>query len=211
VRIYNDTDGVEIYNSVLATTGLSQSFIYTGDKTVTLTATYVSGETAKLELSATGIFSSLGASFLDAQEDDEVYNGYAIDGSTITGFSADYAQDDVNLTMSANFNAADLYAWWVNNLTTADGIEQFFGGITALDMGNLRINTAAVNIFLDNSTALFIKQVDAIRLFRSDDVYPAKTVTTGGGGIHVNYSANVYVAQANPEDLWKVVLPLVNT
>jgi hypothetical protein len=102
-------------------------------------------------------------------------------------------QDDVNLTMASNFGGANLYAWWVHNTTTAQGIREFFGGITALDAANLRINTGTVSVFLDNGTASFIYQSDAIRIFRSDGVYPARTVTTGGGGISVNWNANVYV------------------
>ena len=196
VRVFNNTDSVELFNGVLASSGFSQAFLYTSDKNVTLTATYTSGATAMLGVSATGIFTATGVSFLNSQSADTVYNGYAINGSTVTGFSADYAQDDVNLTMATNFTAANLYAWWVYNTTTEDGIRNFFGGITALDAGNLQINTSIVSIFLDNSTALFIYQTDSIRLFRSDGVYPAKTVTTGGGGIQVNWNSNVYVGEA---------------
>ena len=197
VRLYNTTDNVEMFNDVLASTGFSQSFVYTANKNITLTATYVSGVTAKLGLSASGIFTATGATFLNSQADDTVYNSYAINGSAVTGFTADYAQDDVNLTVSTSFTAANLYAWWIYNQTTEDGIREFFGGITALDTANIRINASTVSVFLDNSTALFIYQTDTIRLFRSDNVYPAKTVTTGGGGISVNWNANVYVGTAD--------------
>jgi hypothetical protein len=197
VRLYNVTDSVELFNGVLAGAGFSQSFQYTTDKTVRLTATYTSGATAKLGVSATGVFASGGLTFLDSLVDDTVYNGYAINGSTVTGFTADYAQDDVNLSMATNFTAANLYAWWIYTLTTENGIREFFGGITTLDAANLQINTGIVSIFLDNSTALFIYQTDTIRLFRSDNVYPAKTVTTGGGGIQVNWNSNVFVGTAD--------------
>jgi len=197
VRVYDEDNAVELFNGVLASAGFSQSFVYTADTTVTLTATYTSGATAKLGLSATGIFTATGVTFLNSQSDDTVYNSYAINGSAVTGFTADYAQDDVNLSMATNFTAANLYAWWIYNTTTQDGIRNFFGGIIALDTANLRINTTVVSIFLDNSTALFIYQTDTIRLFRSDNVYPAKTVTTGGGGIQVNWNSNVYVGTAD--------------
>jgi hypothetical protein len=197
VRVYNVTNSVELYNDILVSTGFNQSFLYTGDKTVTLTATYTSGATAKLGLSATGIFTAAGVTFLNSQSDDTVYNGYAINGSAVTGFTADYAQDDVNLSMATNFTAANLYAFLIYTQTTEDGIRNFFGCITALDSGNLQINTGVVSIFLDNSTALFIYQTDTIRILRSDGVYPAKTVTTGGGGIQVNWNSNVFVGTAN--------------
>ena len=197
VRVYDEDNGIELFNGVLASAGFSQSFVYTSDTTVTLTATYASGATAKLGLSATGVFTASGVSFLNSQADDTVYNGYAINGSAVTGFNADYGQDDVNLAMATNFTAANLYAWWIYTLTTEAGIREFFGGITALDSANIRINNSLVNIFLDNSTALFIYQTDTIRLFRSDNVYPAKTVTTGGGGIQVNWNSNVFVGTAD--------------
>ena len=200
VRLFNSTDNVEMFNGVLALAGFSQAFAYTGNKNITLTATYTNGVTAKLGLSASGIFTATGATFLDSQVDDAIYNGYGINGSTVTGFAADYVEDDVNLTVSGNFTASNLYAWWVHNLTTESGIREFFGGITALDAANLRINVATVSIYLDNITASFVYQSDTIRLFRSDGIYPARTVTTGGGGISVNWNANVYVGTANIDD-----------
>jgi hypothetical protein len=197
VRIYNNTNSVELYNDVMVGAGFSQSFLYTGDKNVTLTATYTSSATAKLGVSTTGVFTATGVSFLNSQEDDTVYNGYAIDGSTVTGFSADYVQDDVNLSMITNWSAANAYAWWIYNTTTEDGIREFFGGLTALDAGNIENDASVVDLFLDNSTADFIYQTDSIRFFKSNGVYPARTVTTGGGGIQVNWNSNVYVGTAN--------------
>jgi hypothetical protein len=211
VRVLNTTNNIEMFNDVLASAGFSQSFIFTGNKNITLTATYVNGATAKLGISASGIFTATGATFLDTQTDDTVYNGYAINGSAVTGFSADYAQDDVNLTVSTSFTAASLYAWWVYNTTTEQGIREFYGGITALDAANLRINTGTVSVFLDNSTASFIYQTDAIRIFRSDNAYPARTVTTGGGGISVNWINNVFVTGVDLTSLAKEAsLSIVN-
>jgi hypothetical protein len=194
VRVYDEDNGVEMFNGVLASPGFYQSFVYETDITITLTATYTSGATAKLGLSATGVLTASGVTFLASQEDDTVYNSYGRDGSSATGFAADYVQNDVNLTLVTSFSGANLYAWWVYNTTTEQGIREFFGGITALDVANLRINTGMVSVFLDNGTASFIYQIDAIRIFRSDGVYPARTVTTGGGGIDVNWQDQVYVA-----------------
>jgi hypothetical protein len=194
VRVYDEDNGVEMFNGVLASPGFYQSFVYEADKTITLTATYTSGATAKLGLSATGVLTASGVTFLASQEDDTVYNSYGRDSSSATGFAADYVQNDVNLTLVTSFSGANLYAWWVYNTTTEQGIREFFGGITALDVANLRINTGMVSVFLDNGTASFIYQIDAIRIFRSDGVYPARTVTTGGGGIDVNWQDQVYVA-----------------
>jgi hypothetical protein len=188
---------------VLASAGFSQAFIYTSNKNITLTATYVNGATAKLGLSAAGIFTATGATFLASQADDTVYNGYGINGSAVTGFTPDYVQTDINLSMSTNFTAANLYAWWIYNQNTENGIRNFFGGITAVDAANIQINANIVSIYLDNSTPNFIYQTDSIRLFRSDGVYPARTVTTGGGGISMNWNSNVYVAGVDLTELAK--------
>jgi hypothetical protein len=200
VRVYDEDNGVEMFNGVLSSAGFNETFVYEYDKTVTLTATYTNGVTAKLGISATGIFTANGVSFLVSQEDDLVYNSYGINGSTVTGFTADYVQADVNLTVTTNFTASNLYAWWIYTLTSEEGIREFFGGITALDSANIRINSNILNLFLDNSTALFIYQTDNIRLFRSDNAYPAKVTTTGGGGIQVNWNSNVYVGTADIQE-----------
>jgi len=199
LRLYNVTDSVELFNGVLAGAGFSQSFQYTTDKTVRLTATYTNGATAKLGVSATGVFASGGLTFLDSQVDDTVYNGYAINGSAVTGFSADYVNDEVNLTAAANYSAASLYAWWIYNETTSQGISDFFGGVTALDAANLEIQVPIVDLYLDNTTSTFIYQTDTIRISRSDGAYPARTVTSGGGGIAVNWASNVYIGTADIE------------
>lgn len=208
VRIYDEDNSVEMFNGVLSSAGFNQSFVYEYDTTVTLTATYTNGVTAKLGISATGIFTATGVSFLITQEDDLVYNSYGINGSLVTGFNADYNQDDVNLTVTGNFTVANLYAWWIYTLTTQQGIQEFFGGITALDSANIRINSNILNLFLDNSTALFIYQTDSIRLFRADNAYPAKVTTTGGGGIQVNWNSNVYVGTVDIEEQLSQTLKL---
>lgn len=193
VRVYDEDNAVELFNGVLASAGFSQSFVYTVDTTITLSATYVSGVTAKRRLSATGILTATGATFLASQEDNAVYNGYARNGAAVSGFAADYVDTDINLSMAGNYLGENLYAWWVWNETTEEGMRRFFGGINALDAGHIQFDASRINLLLDNSTNLFIRQQDSVRISRSDGVYPARLVTTGGGGIHVNNNSNVYV------------------
>lgn len=195
VRLYNITDLVEIYNGVLTSTGLNQSFLYTGDKTIKLTATYQNGTTAKLAVEANGAFTAGGLQFLNFQDDDLIYNSYAIDGSTISEFEADYVNDQIDLKIATNFLAAELYAWWVYNLTTINGIRDFVGGITAEDESNLRINANIISIKLDNTTTTNLIQIDNIRIYRSDSAYPvASPETSGGGGIQINWTNKVYTS-----------------
>lgn len=194
VRLYNVTDGIELYNGVLSSTGFSYSYPWLANKTMQLTATYQSGVNAKLAVEAVSIATSNGLQFLVSQEDDEVYNVYALDGSAITKFEADYSNTQVDLIVATNFAMAELYAWWVYNLTTLDGIRGFVGGLTAEDAANLRINTNIFSIKLDNDTSTNLVQTDNIRIYRSDLVYPVATPTSGGGGIQIIWREKVYIS-----------------
>lgn len=194
VRLYNVTDSVEMYNSALPGAGLSQSFQWTANKTVTMTAIYASGVTAKLGLTATGIFTESGLTFLDSQENDTVYNTYALSGSSITKFSADYGNDTTDIVLSSDYAAQEFYAWWVYNLTTEQGIREFFGGVTAVDEANIRINASVLDMYLDNETTTNIVQSDNRRFYRDDGVYPVKRPTAGGGGVDVVWRNTILIA-----------------
>ena len=47
-------------------------------------------------------------------------------------------------------------------------------------------------MYLNNNTTTNIKQIDNVRLFKSDGSYPVREPTTGGGGIDVNWRNTVY-------------------
>lgn len=192
VRVYDVDNSVELYNGVLASAGFYQSFVYEADTTITLTATYVSGATAKLGVSATGVLTASGVTFLNSQVNDTIYNAIAVNGSAVTGFAADYVNDEINVTVAANFNVTNLYAWWVYNQSTTQGIADFFGGITAVDAANFRIENSLVDLYIDNTTATNIRQLDNARIYRADNAYPVKS--SGGGGIDVNWRDQVYLA-----------------
>jgi len=208
VRLYNITDSVEIYNDVLSSAGFSYDYSWTENKTMKLTATYQNGTTAKLTVAAVGVVTSSGLQFLDSQVDDAIYNSYALDGSAITKFQADYVNDQIDLRIATDFLATELYAWWVYNLTTINGIRDFVGGITAEDAANLRINASIISVKLDNITATDLIQTDNIRIYRSDSVYPVVRPTSGGGGINVNWQNQVYVADLDSSAIERI---LINT
>ena len=206
VRLYNITDGVEIYNDILLSTGFSYNYSWIANKAMKLTATYQSGTTAKLAVEVTGVVTSSGLQFLNSQEDDTIYNGYALNGSLINKFQADYVNDEIDLKIATDFLATELYAWWVYNLTTINGIRDFVGGITAQDAANLRINTNIVSIKLDNITASDLLQTDNIRIYRSDLIYPVARPTSGGGGITVNWQNQVYISDLDSSTIKKIFI-----
>lgn len=208
-QLYNVTQTNEIDNGLVSGgSGLSLSVILgagqdalSGD-TIRLRVTYQSGTSAKNEFESTALITSAGVTFLDSQTDNEVYNSYGIDGSTITQFSADYAADEVDITVASNFNGKDFYSWWVYNETTAQGIDEFFGVLTALDQANLRINSSLLNVFIDNTTSTNIWQNDNVRIFREDGNYPVKNpATSGGGGVDIVWRNQIFIAETGVSGL----------
>ena len=200
MQIYNETTATEIVNTILASTSYTASYTdgtdYSNGDLVRVRLTFVSGATAKLEFIAQAVATSQGWSVLANQLDDQVYNSLAINGSTITKFTADYVNDEVDIVLASDFTASEMYAWWVYNLTSSQGISDFFGGITAQDEANFKINNNTVNIFLDNSTSTNVAQQDNRRIYRTDLTRPVVNPTSGGGGIDVEWRSPVTIANS---------------
>ena len=198
VRIYNVTTATETY---IGTPGTSYTQYYTDG------TTYTAGDTinvrahkrGRLTYETTVIATASGWTVSVNQLEDEVYTALGIDGSLVTGFAADYVYDEVNVTVAANFNIADMYAWWSYNLESDDGIRDFVGGMTGLDIGNFRINNATVDIYIDNTTATNLRQLDNRRIFRADEAYPVKS--SGGGGIDVVWRNTILIAETGTSGL----------
>jgi len=196
MRIYNVTTGTETVNTVVSGTSYTSSYQEgTG---------YNDGDTVRVYLTKLGkkewvgdvIDTSNGFSVLASQVDDDVYTALGIDGTTVTKFQADYVNNEVDLVIGADWTMAELYAWWANNLTTEDGIRNFFGGITAIDQANFRINTSIVDLYLDNTTNASYKQTDNRRFFRDTGTgYPVRNPTTSGYGLDVVWRNTILIAQ----------------
>lgn len=147
-----------------------------------------------LEIISTGIATSDGTTtFLNTPEDDTVYDSYGIDGSTVTEYSADFPNVQVDISDPDNVFYIDrFYAWHKYNLTTEDGIRNFFGAVTAGDTSNITINNSVVDIYFDNTKAVSARQGDNIVIQRADGAYPQVTTTSGGGGLGFYYTGIGY-------------------
>lgn len=196
LQIYNVTTATETYNAIVAGTSYSANYNegsdFSAGDTVRVRLTYCSGVTAQLPFSLNTLASTVGWSVVADQMDDTVYNNIAIDGSTITKFTADYVNDEVDLTIASNFTGGEWYAWWVCNLHTAQGISDFFGGVDAEDDTNFKIVTSALDMRFDNTTSSNVYQSDNRRIYRDDNAYPVKDPTTGGGGIDLVWKSRVF-------------------
>ncbi len=157
----------------------------------------------ELEIDTTGVATADGTTtFLNTPVDDTVYDGYAIDGSTVTEYSADYPNVQVDLNDPDNVFYMDrFYAWHKYNLTLEDGIRNFFGAVTATNASNIVINDSIVDIFFDNTKAVSARQGDNIVIQRDDGAYPQVTVTSGGGGLGFYYTGVGYTVETGVSGL----------
>jgi hypothetical protein len=194
VYLINDTLGWEVDNDVVSG---GNGYVFVADipsvqlvagNTIMLFATYCSGLVAKKELSATGILTTAGLMFIDSQEDWLEYASIGIDGSTVTEFTADYPMIEVNISDADNLTTKQrLIAWWIYNLSTANGIRFFFEGITTEDAVNYRINNG-FNLFLDNLKATPLMFTDQARLYKANG---ATIIATTSNSIQLD-SGKVY-------------------
>lgn len=139
------------------------------------------------------VAATAGWSMVVAVESDSVYATNGVDGSTVTKFTADYTNDEIDLSVASNFTAAEAYAFFCSTLTSADGVSQFWGGVEAADVGNYKIVTALLSLYFDNTTTATQRQTDTARIYRDDSVYPVKDPTTSTFGIDINWKNVVYV------------------
>lgn len=168
IQLYNVTQNTEIVNTVVGST--TYSLVITtqanNNDVIRLRVAFL----GRLPFTTSGIFSNVGGiSFLAAQSVDSIYVANGYDGSTVTGLSADYA----NIQIDANevdglISPQEIYAWASFNQTSADGIRNFFGLITAVNNVNYAINTAVAPVKLQNTIATPLK-IKGANIYRDDE------------------------------------------
>jgi hypothetical protein len=172
IQIYNLTTSAEIYNSSVNSTSYSAQYIdgtgiTTGDE-IRLRVTRQNGVTAYLPFEATAIASSAGFSFKVSQQLDAVYNGNAIDGSSVTTLTSDFPNVQIDVDDSdGTVDVREIYARYVNIITTEEGLRQWFGGITAINSVNYQVNTAVNNLTIQNVGSNAVN-LGVARIFRDD-------------------------------------------
>lgn len=161
----------------------------------------------------TTVVSSEGFSFVVAEEADDVYATNALDGSDFEAvFSPNFTDNYIVLDANTDFSGKGAYAYFCYTLTSSNGMYLFWGGVTALDTGNYRIETDVLDMYFDESAG-FVKQTDDVRIFRKDGTRPALDPTTGGSGIEINWRTPVSVVETGvsgltgPESAQLMALP----
>lgn len=179
MRFYNNTTATEVANFALGTAGyrarISLGTGYNIGDSITMTATYTDevGGTAKLPLSATGVMTSTGLSFIDTQTTLSQYATWATAlgkvGSDFTEFGTDFINIFVEVDSVSGPEVGEAFVlWFLYILTTEDGIRNWFGGLTVEDDGNVRINAATLDLHFVNIDATTSAIFTGTRIYRSD-------------------------------------------
>lgn len=192
------TYAILYYDADPASSGYSDSYIdgeeFSSGDTYRIRFAELNGSTSFKTYETTGLTTASGFTVAVSTTADSVYATNALDGSgtTITNkFTADYANDQIDLDTNTDFAVTEAFAYYCYELTTSQGMNEFWGGVTAIDPANYRNNTSEVSIYFDE-TAGFVKQTDSARWFRDDDARPAIDPTTGGNGLEINWRNPVY-------------------
>lgn len=205
VGVYNVTADTQLdyQASVSGGAGYSLSLTpgvdYTVGDEIELRAIKIAGTTASTAYSFRTTTSPAGGTIIlsTSLPADEVYNDNAIDGSGVAEFSPDYPNLQIDVSDGDGITSVKrLYAWWVDNLATEDGMRTFWGGLVAEDVANYRVVTATLNLKLDNTNPAPVLVVDG-RLYRDDG---ATVIASTSGSIQMD-PGKVYVAETGTSGL----------
>ena len=169
VQIYNEDTNTELFNGVIAGTSTAYSY-YDG--------TQVSaGDTVRIRVAKLGYLPQLllatatatGFAATANQQTDAIYVLNGIDGSTITEFTPDYLNVQIDVSDPDNVTTVQrIYAWLRYIETTLQGIDLWFDGVTPTDDVNYSIDVAKLNLKIDNTTASPVI-IAGGRIYRSDN------------------------------------------
>lgn len=208
---WDTTVGNTTADNTVVWTCYSILFYHADPVTATLSDTYIdgeeflAGETVEIRFAemdqattfkifdTTTIVSSSGFTIGVSVEEIPEYATFAIDGSTQDGtFSPNFVDDYITMDANIDFLGKGAFAYYCYILTTDQGMYEFWNGVTALDAGNIRIESDILNLFFDESAG-FVKQTDDVRIFRKDGLRPVIDPTTGGSGVEINWRTPVSV------------------
>jgi hypothetical protein len=193
VVLRNVTQDTWLYNDTLAGTSFSLQIT---------PALADHGDILELRVSKLGyqdftglaVFSAgAGAQYLPAQPADDLYTALGVDGSTVTEFTMDVPNLEINADDADGLSQKRRLAAFLRYIvTTDDGARYFWNAITLEDEGNGRINTDVLNLLVDNvGTKQILFTDNDYQLYRSDEASWIKYPSTGGYGISQS-SGKVY-------------------
>ena len=149
---YNSTDAVDLFDLSNAGTTYELQKEWSADKSCTLKVVSPVGATANLDFSQSFTFGSTGASISVSMTADSIYNAAALNGSTYTGITADYANQRLVFASGTSYTVPQVYARYRYLTYDTTGIKKYFGGMTMKDAYNLLINASTVPLVFNNTS-----------------------------------------------------------
>jgi len=197
------TDTELTFDTVSGGTGIDETYTkgvdYSAGDAGRLRISQQSTVTAKLEIDIEFIFSA--GDTINAlpitQDDNEVYNDFGLDGSTVTEFSWDDPNLEIDVNDADNSTVIQrVGAWYSYYITTNDGIENLIGCLVWESLNSIRAITAMCNLTIDNTkaAALFL---NGGRLYRDDNT---TIIAATSNSIQVDYSP-VYIVETGVSGL----------
>ena len=185
VQIYNEDTSAELFNGVVAGTSTSYSY-YDG--------TQVSaGDTVRIRVAKLGylpqtllaIATAAGFAATANQQTDAIYVSNGIDGSTVTEFTPDYPNVQMDVSDPDGVTTVQrIYAWLRYTETTSQGVDLWFDVVTPTDEVNYLIDAAKLNLKIDNTSASPVTVIGG-RIYRSDG---ATIIAATSGSIQMDPS-----------------------
>jgi hypothetical protein len=211
LQIYNVTTATEIVNAIVAGTSYSASYDegtgYSNGDTVRVRLTCQSGTTACDWFETNALANASGWSVLASQSTLTAYATIGIDGSTVTEYSLDGANIQVDANdLDGTTTKQRLVAWYYYAGTSEMGIRDFFEGIVLEDSANAKIQSSIVDLTVDNTSTRQLQMTDTeFRLYRDDAATWIKYPSTGGYGIDSNsgkvFTNTVQISGANVSEI----------
>ena len=188
-QIINQTTGTELKNAV-ASGGIDEVFVlgtdYTSGDVGRYRITYQNGLVAKDEIEGLFVFGSSTTVNTNpiVQINHSTYIENNVDGSTITEFTWDSGNIQIDINDADNYTVIQrIGSWYYHFITTEVGIRETFNSIEWLTINDVLLNTDIVDMTLDNikSTPLLIR---GGRIHRKDG---ATVIASTSNSIHLDY------------------------
>ena len=200
IQIYNDDTSTELYNGVVS--GTSYTYDYNNGVQIS------SGDTIRIRVAKLGylpqtliaIATATGFSAAGNQIADAIYVANGIDGSTVTEFTADYPNIDLDINDPDQVTTVQrIYAFLRYTETTQDGIDQWFDVVDPTDEVNYEIDATKLDLKFDNTQATPVV-IGGGRIYRSD---AATIIEATSGSIQMD-PQRVYQSDATAlaADVW---------
>ena len=169
IQVYNITTATEVANEIVASTSWTFNY-YNG-------STFTAGNQVRIRITKLGylpqsvlsVATTTGFTVPVNQETDNIYIANGIDGSTVTEFTPDYPNVQMDVSDPDGITTVQrIYAWLKYTETTSQGIDLWFDVVTPTDEVNYLIDVVKLNLHLDNTSASPVV-IAGGRIYRSDD------------------------------------------